>query len=367
MAAIKPLEQSETESFIPMDEAQAAAWRLLENVAIRLRDAPHNPTSKGWLARVRKRFGTEPEYVKGLYLWGGVGRGKTHIMDCFFESLPDTGKRRMHFHHFMQNVHDELAGLPPQPDPLEVLAENLASEVQVLCLDEFVVTDITDAMILHGLMRAFFERGITLITTSNTQPERLYENGLQRERFLPTIGLLTTHTEVFNLDGGTDYRLRALQQAEVYFTPLDERAAQGMRKHFTNLCGGHEEPETVIHINHRDIAAIRLAPGVAWFDFKELCEGPRNTADYIEIAREHHTVLLSEVPKLTPALDAAARRFLHLVDEFYDRNIKLIISAEVALDELYDGAVLRFEYERLKSRLTEMQSLDYLARPHVNL
>ncbi len=350
-----------------MDEAQAAAWRLLEEVAERLRETPYKPPAQGWLARVKKRFANEPEFVKGLYLWGGVGRGKTHIMDCFFESLPGTRKRRMHFHHFMQNVHEELAGLPPQPDPLEVLADRLASDVRILCLDEFVVTDITDAMILHGLMRAFFARGITLVTTSNTPLERLYENGLQRDRFLPTIGLLTVNTKVFNLDGGTDYRLRALQQAEVYFTPLDDHAGRGMARHFANLCGGHKESNRVIHINHRDISALKLAPDVAWFRFSDLCEGPRNTSDYIEIAREYHSVLLSDIPRLTPALDAAARRFLHLVDEFYDRNIKLIISAEVALDELYEGKALEFEYERLKSRLTEMQSLDYLARPHITL
>jgi cell division protein ZapE len=239
--------------------------------------------------------------------------------------------------------------------------------VRLLCLDEFVVTDITDAMILHGLLRAFFARGITLVTTSNIPPDELYRNGLQRERFLPAIGLLQEHAEVFNLDGGTDYRLRALQQAEIYFTPLDEAAEAGLAGHFANLSGGHEEATTSLAINHREIPVRRLAPGVAWFDFAAVCDGPRATADYIEIAREYHTVLISGVPQLTPARDAAARRLLHLVDEFYDRNVKLIVSGATPVENLYQGDALAFEYQRLHSRLTEMQSVAYLARPHLPL
>jgi len=365
MSAISPIENPETGTFKAMDDAQAQAWTLLGEVTERLRAVPHAPPAKGWLARVRKRLGNDADPVVGVYLWGGVGRGKTHIMDAFFEAAPFPQKRRMHFHHFMHGVHEELARLPPQPDPLVVLADKLATHVRLLCLDEFVVTDITDAMILHGLLRAFFERGITLVTTSNTPPERLYENGLQRDRFLPAIELLQSRTRVFNLDAGTDYRLRALQQAAVFFYPLDSNAEAGMETHFSNMSGGHAEATAALVINHRDIPVRKLAPGIAWFDFSHLCEGPRSTSDYIEIAREHHTVLLSGVPRLTPALDAAARRFLHLVDEFYDRNIKLIVSAEVPLQELYDGSVLAFEYERLRSRMTEMQSLDYLARPHL--
>lgn len=353
--------------FEPLDEYQVQAGRLLQDLMLRLQRGPGPPPRRGWLSRVTRRRNSAAPPVKGAYIWGGVGRGKTHLMDAFFENVPSLRKRRVHFHHFMQEVHDQLTLLPPQPDPLEVVADRLAADTRLLCLDEFVVTDITDAMILHGLLRAFFSRGITLVTTSNTPPAELYRNGLQRERFLPAIDLLQAHTEVFNLDGGTDYRLRALQQADIYFTPLGETADTGLARHFANLGGGHAETTTALVVNHREIPVHRLTPGVVWFDFEAICGGPRATADYIEIAREYHTVLVAGLPQLTPAHDAAARRFLHLVDEFYDRNVKLILAAAVPLERLYQGKALVFEYERLRSRLTEMQSVAYLARPHLPL
>ena len=334
-------------------------------LATALEETPHRRPSIGWLARVRNRLGPDEAPVKGIYFWGGVGRGKTHLMDAFFDAVPLEAKRRMHFHHFMHDIHEKLTLLPPQPDPLEVLADDLAKHVRLLCLDEFIVTDITDAMILHGLLRAFFERAITLVTTSNTPPDALYANGLQRDRFLPAIALLKEHTETYNLDAGTDYRLRALRQADVFFAPLDSRAEAGLAQHFANLGSGHQEAMKTLVVNHRDITARGIAPGVCWFDFDALCDGPRATSDYIEIAREYHTVLVSGVPRLSPARDAAARRFLHLVDEFYDRNVKLILSAATPVEDLYEGTSLAFEFQRLRSRLVEMRSVDYLARPHL--
>jgi len=367
MTATDSTQDNQRALFSPFDDIQRQAYARLCDVGRALKAAPQHPSPKGLLARLGKRFREPPSPVSGLYLWGGVGRGKTHLMDAFFAETQVMRKRRLHFHHFMRDLHRELAALPPQPDPLQVVAQRLADEVRLLCLDEFVVTDITDAMILHGLLKAMFARGITLVTTSNTRPDRLYENGLQRDRFLPAIDLLRAHTREFHLDAGTDYRLRALEQAEVYFTPLDERATQRMQRLFDQLSGGHQEGETTLFINQRQIEAQRLAPGTAWLGFRELCEGPRATADYIEIAREYHTILLSGIPQLTPAHDAAARRFLHLVDELYDRNVKLIASSAVPIEDLYKGKDLAFEYERLRSRLTEMQSKDYLARPHLPL
>jgi len=355
------------QAFAPLDEAQAQAHALLLQVGSALQHTQAAPAPAGWLGPLRRRWARTPPPAPGLYLWGGVGRGKTHLMDAFFEGAPVKRKRRLHFHHFMRDLHAQLADLPPQPDPLQVVAERLAAEVRLLCLDEFVVTDITDAMILHGLLAAMFAHGITLVTTSNIPPHQLYENGLQRDRFLPAIDLLAKHTREFNLDAGIDYRLRTLEQAEVYFTPLGGAAESALERLFEQLSGGRGRRDARLIINRRAIRTRRLAPGVAWLGFDELCEGPRATVDYIEIAREYHTVLVSGIPQLAPALDAAARRLLHLVDEFYDRNVKLIVSAAVPLEDLYQGKELAFEYERLRSRLIEMRAVNYLARPHIPL
>lgn len=347
--------------FAAYDPAQAQASRLLVDCHVELCRTPVWRPPLGLFSRLRARFSPPPEPRKGVYLWGGVGRGKTYLMDWFVEALPMTGKQRVHFHHFMRDVHDELAGLPHQPDPLEVLAERRCRDLRVLCLDEFVVTDITDAMLLYGLLRAFFARGITLVTTSNTRPDQLYRNGLQRQLFLPAIELLQRHTHVFELDGGTDYRLRTLAKAGVYYDATQGDAETHLAETFERLAGGHLEPAKSLHINDRDIPVRRMGGDLVWFDFAALCGGPRATSDYIEIAREFHTVLLSGVPRLTPPHDAAARRFLHLVDELYDRRIKLILWAEAPLDQLYDGGLDDFAFERLASRLTEMQSREYLA------
>jgi len=347
--------------FVPFDPAQAEATALLRDLySALLADPVWRPRSgpfAGWLSSRRAR--RDP--VRGLYLWGGVGRGKTHLMDWFVDTLPLPEKRRVHFHHFMHEIHAAMAHLPKQPDPLEVLAEREAAQTRVLCLDEFVVSDITDAMILYGLLRALFARGVTLVTTSNTPPRSLYRNGLQRQRFVPAIELLDRHTRVFELDGGTDYRLRSLTAAGVFFVTGQGGGDAEVAACFERLTGGHALPERTYSVNGRKVQVRRMGSDVVWFDFDTLCGGARATADYIEIAREFHTVLLSGVPVLTPRHDAAARRLLHLVDEFYDRKVKLVLSAAAPLQELYPGGLHDFAHARLLSRLTEMQSLEYLA------
>ncbi|MBN2885313.1 MAG: AFG1 family ATPase, partial [Chromatiaceae bacterium] len=340
--------------------AQQAACERLRDLAERLVATPPPPRARGLLGQMRARLRGAPPPVRGLYLWGGVGRGKTCLMDWFVETLAPPETLRLHFHHFMREVHERMAALPRQPDPLEVVAGQLRERARVLCLDEFLVTDITDAMLLHGLLRALFARGVTLVTTSNTPPDALYHNGLQRALFVPAIDLLKTHTEVFELDGGVDYRLRTLAQVGIYVLEAEEGEAR-LAEDFVRLSGGHAPLPGVLAINGREIPARALGGDVAWFDFAALCATPRAAADYIEIAREFHSVLLSGVPRLGPREEAAARRFLLLVDEFYDRRIKLLLSAAAPLESLYLGGLRDFAHERLLSRLTEMQSTRYLA------
>ena len=302
--------------------------------------------------------------VKGLYFWGGVGRGKTYLMDNFYESLPFQNKMRIHFHRFMQRVHSELTKLNDQADPLLVVADKLAKETRIICFDEFFVSDIGDAMILAGLMEALFARGVSLVCTSNIVPDGLYRDGLQRARFLPAIALVNKHTEVVNVDGGTDYRLRTLQQAELFHHPLDEQADRNLEKYFSQLAVEAGEHDLKLEVNGRIIEAERHADDVVWFDFKALCDGPRSQNDYIELAREFHAVILSNVPIMNSQNDDLARRFINLIDEFYDRNVKLIISAAAPIHALYEGGRLSFEFERTESRLLEMQSEEYLASEH---
>lgn len=306
----------------------------------------------------------EPE--QGLYLWGGVGRGKTYLMDMFFESLPFELKMRAHFHRFMRRVHQELKSLAGESDPLEQVAERLSREAQVICFDEFFVSDITDAMILGNLLDGLFRRGVTLVATSNIVPEQLYKDGLQRERFLPAIDLLNRHTRVVHVDSPVDYRLRALERAELYHCPLDDQADGSLRRSFTSLAPEQSAVgrDMALEIEGRPIRARCVAEDVVWFDFPAICDGPRSQNDYIELAREYHAVLISNVPVFTPDNDDQARRFINLVDEFYDRNVKLVISAAEPLENLYSGGRLRFEFQRTVSRLLEMQSHEYLARPH---
>lgn len=311
-------------------------------------------------------FKTKSEPVKGLYMWGGVGRGKTYLLDVFYESLPTTKKVRTHFHRFMRRVHAELTELKGEKNPLDKVADRLAGEAQVLCFDEFFVTDITDAMILANLLKALFERGVVLVTTSNIEPQGLYKDGLQRERFLPAIDLLYDRTEVFQVDGGEDYRLRALTRSHTYRFPCDEGSERALEDFFQALCpdANNVRSETYIEVESRQIRTKKESDDVVWFRFADVCEGPRSQHDYIVIAKEFHTVLVSGVPQFRGNNDDAARRFIYLVDEFYDRRVKLILSCAADLPSLYTGGKLSFEFERTRSRLLEMQSKEYLALPH---
>ncbi len=314
----------------------------------------------------RWRAWRQRKAVRGLYLWGSVGRGKTYLMDIFFETLPIKEKKRVHFHRFMQYVHEELRTRQGGKNPLRAIARDFSRQVRVLCFDEFFVSDIGDAMILATLLESLFHEGITLVATSNRVPDRLYEDGLQRDRFLPAIALIKAHTQVINLGGDTDYRLRLLEQAALYHFPLDAEAEAFLQDRFSVLSAEHGHPveNSFLLVASRRIPVRKLCEDMVWFDFAHLCEGPRSTADYIEIAREYHTVVLAGVKAMDATHDDVARRFINMVDEFYDRGVKLIMTAEVPIKALYAGGRLEFEFERTRSRLLEMQSHDYLALPH---
>jgi cell division protein ZapE len=303
--------------------------------------------------------------VKGLYIWGGVGRGKTLLVNYFHEALPFEGKLRIHFHAFMQYVHGELRSLNHQQNPLATVADGLARDTRVICFDEFHVSDIADAMILGGLLKELFERGITLVATSNIAPDELYKGGLQRARFIPAIELIKEHTHVLELGSILDYRLRALERVEIYHHPLDPQAEVGLSDAFEKLCPENVVELPAIEIAGRSLEALWAADGIAWFDFAALCETPRSAADYIEIARRFHTVLVARVPRLCDEKLDGALRFIHLIDALYERSVNLVISAEAAPAELYTGHRLRQRFARAASRLVEMQTRDYLARRHM--
>ncbi len=350
------------------DEAQAHAVELLDELYHRLvrRSDLKRTGLGGLLARLAKPSKSSLEPERGLYLWGGVGRGKTFLMDSFYESLPFEQKMRVHFHRFMRRVHGDLDWLKGQVNPLDKVAESIASEARVICFDEFFVSDITDAMILARLLDGLFKRGVTLVTTSNIVPDLLYRDGLQRQRFFPAIALLNHHCLVVNVDGGTDYRLRALEQAALYYTPLGDPADQSLEATFNSLVAveGEIRCHVDLLIEGRIIPARKVAEDIVWFDFEAICEGPRSQNDYIEVAKEFHSVVVAGVPIFSAANNDAARRFINLVDEFYDRSVKLIVSAAAPLHQLYSGGRLGFEFQRTESRLLEMQSREYLARPH---
>ena len=341
------------------DPAQHAALVALD----RIHDELVTAKPAGLLDRL---LGRQPAAPRGLYLWGSVGRGKTFLVDICYEHLPIRAKRRIHFHRFMGEVHARLAELGEISDPLDRVAEEWADDLRLLCLDEFFVTDIGDAMILSRLLHGLFARGVCLLTTSNIAPDGLYRDGLQRARFLPAIELLQQHCEVIHLDSPTDYRLRTLRQAPVYLYPADGDAETALRGHYQRLTADycHEGGES-LQINGRAIPVRDHDEGVAWFDFAALCDGPRAVADYIEIARDLHTVLVSNVPVFEASDDDRFRRFVHLVDELYDRHVNLIASATAAPAALYRGTRLQLESERCSSRLIEMQSRDYLASEHL--
>lgn len=367
---LSPLERYQRDLARPdfhHDSAQAQAVELLQSLYQSLLHAACEKPVVSWLAQIKKIVGASANtQIKGLYFWGGVGRGKTYLMDNFYESLPFEKKMRVHFHRFMRRVHGDLKKLQGKKNPLSLVADSISNEARVLCFDEFFVSDITDAMILGTLMEELFERGIVLVATSNIAPDGLYKDGLQRARFLPAIALLKQHTQVFNLDGGIDYRLRTLEQVQLYYSPLGDSAEKNLLETFNSLvpCAGEVESGVGLELEGRVIRTRHLAEDVIWFDFVELCDGPRSQNDYIELAREYHSVLLSNVPAMGRDNDDQARRFINLVDEFYDRGVKLVISAQRPLIDLYGSGQLEFEFQRTVSRLREMQSREYLARPH---
>jgi cell division protein ZapE len=342
--------------FMP-DEEQAAAVHALDQVWQRLVQR-HAASRKGF---GRFRQGVAPT---GVYMWGGVGRGKTWLMDQFFESIPFRRKMRMHFHHFMQRVHRELTDLQGQRDPLEQVADRIHQDAVVICFDEFFVSNVIDAMILSDLFAMLFERGITLVTTSNIMPDGLYKNGIHRDRFLPTIEMLKTFTTVLNVDAGIDYRLRVLKQANLYQTPLSDDAENWLARRFCALSQQHAVSEDPITVNHRQVNTRGHTEDLLWCDFDELCLKPRSAADFIELAKSYNTVLVGRVPVLDDNINEATRRFIYLVDEFYDRRVKLIVTAEQEILSLYSGTKLAFEIERTRSRLLEMQSDSYLKEEH---
>ena len=344
-----------------VDDAQLRVVKLFAE----LEDAIAGADS--WSYRLRRMLpGSEASAgACGIYLWGGVGGGKTFLMDLFYSSLNIRKKKRIHFHRMMHDIHARLKKLENTEDPLEQIAADIAAETRVLCFDEFFVSDIGDAMILGKLLDGLFRHGVTLVATSNARPADLYRNGLQRKRFLPAIALLEKYTRVVHLDSGTDYRLQLLQQAGTYMTPGGDEATAKLRHYFDEIASGDIIEDHVLQILGRDVQTARCAKGVAWFDFVDICDGPRSQDDYIEIARWYPTVIVSDIPALNRELENSARRFIALVDEFYDRRVKLIISAAADVDDLYTGERLQFEFQRTASRLVEMQSNDYLHAEHL--
>lgn len=301
---------------------------------------------------------------RGIYMWGGVGRGKTFLMDLFFSSLPFKNKQRSHFHRFMHAVHEQLKKFAEQAEPLDLIADRIAAKTKVICFDEFFVADIADAMLLGRLMTNLFERGVTLVATSNIAPDGLYKDGLQRARFLPAIEQIKLHTEVVNVDAGVDYRLRVLERASGWFDANIPATRVEFGRLFAACAGEPGTADAAFVLNHRKLNAERRANDVIWFNFKQICDGPRSQDDYIELARCYHTVLLSNVPVLDALQENPTRRFISLVDEFYDRSVNLIVSGCAPLESIYQGSAFKFEFERTKSRLIEMQSKEYLAKAH---
>jgi cell division protein ZapE len=306
------------------------------------------------------RMLARPAIPRGVYMYGGVGRGKSFLMDCFFNAVPLKRKTRLHFHEFMREVHRELADLTGTVNPLQELGKRMARRYRLICFDEFHVADITDAMILHRLLQALFDNRVSIVTTSNFKPDDLYPNGLHRDRVLPAIELLKDKLEVVSVDNGTDYRQITLAQVGLYQTPLDAAAEAAMTEAFERLAEAKDEPP-LLNIEHRALRARRRAGGVVWFDFKELCGGPRSQNDYLELASQFHTLLLSGVPQMTPRFASEARRFTLLVDVLYDRRVKLVMSAAVPPELLYTEGPLAHEFPRTVSRLREMQSAEFLA------
>ena len=354
------LQDLDRDDFKP-DPAQRSAVELTQNLYTELLN--NSPKPRGMLSRF---FSRKVEPVKGLYFWGGTGRGKTYFVDQFYECLNFEDKHRIHFHNFMRDIHEQMRILPKSPDPLKIVAEKFAMQNRILCLDEFHVHDIGDAMILAGLLQALFDKGVTVVATSNIPINDLYKNGLQRERFLPALALLKSNTREFNIGDGTDYRFTNLFDNTIYHITRDmKQGDEWLNSQLQTLCPCKPKHDRELELNHRVIHYRALADDVVWFDFEALCNTPRSTHDYLDLAKAYHTVLLGNIPVMHPANDAAAKRFVHLIDALYDHHVKLFATAAVEPAKLYNGERLAFAFDRTVSRLLEMGSMSYLASPHV--
>lgn len=356
-AVSQAYEQLLVERGFTSDPAQLNAVRSLDRCALEWGQYKHKRSNS-----LKKLF-AHPEIPQGVYMFGGVGRGKSFLMDCFFNAVPLQRKTRLHFHEFMREVHRELRELQGIVNPLDELGKRIAQRYKLICFDEFHVADVTDAMVLHRLLAALFKNGVGFVTTSNFHPDGLYPDGLHRDRILPAIELLKSRLEVINVDNGTDYRRRALEQVNLYHTPLDAAAEAEMTRAFNELAEAADE-SPVVMIESRELRAKRKAGGVIWFDFRTLCGGPRSQNDYLELATQFHTLILSEVPQMAIRHASEARRFTWLVDVLYDRKVKLVMSAETPPELLYVEGPLSHEFPRTVSRLVEMQSAEFLAEPH---
>jgi cell division protein ZapE len=363
MALIEHYHQALRQPDMVHDAAQEQAILKLASLSNEL--ATHRPFAL--LCTLRKfsplqRFRPQPAH--GLYLWGSVGRGKTWLMNLFYEELPIKEKKRMHFHPFMLDIHQQLGTLKKQKNPLQQIARELAKKYRVICIDEFIVTNITDAMILSELLHNLFRNQVRLVATSNRVPDNLYLNGLQRERFLPAIELIKKHNEVFHLDGGVDHRTSLLELADVYYYPIDESTGQRMEQRIRELAITPVVENKILTILDREIMTVRCSDEIAWFDFDVICSTPRAAQDYILIAQQYSTVFISNIPVLDEHSDDKARRFIYLIDALYDRNVKLIASARSEPERIYRGTMLEFAFHRTSSRLIEMRSHHYLRKPH---
>jgi cell division protein ZapE len=346
------------------DAAQDAAAAHLDALIASLKHRSHSLSERLRSLLPRLAAGALPGAAQGVYLWGGVGRGKTLLMDAFLVSLGGVRRERSHFYRFMRRVHTELGRIKDREQPLELVAERIARKARVLCLDEFFVADIADAMILAALFEGLFRRGVTLVATSNVPPHELYKDGLQRQRFMPAIALIQSRMDVVHLDGGSDYRLRQLERAPTYLDAGLEGTSRDLQQRFAALAGGAVTAPATLRIEGRPLRAVAVGPDIAWFEFRELCEGPRSQNDYIELARLYGTLFIANIPNFTPQDEDAARRFIMLIDELYDRGVKIVVSAAAPPASLYQGERLTFEFQRAASRLVEMQTQQYLAGRH---
>lgn len=357
-----PRERYEADVARGVVRCDAAQLRVLDRIQRLYDDLLQVPApSLGWWTRFLRK---PRRPVRGLYLWGGPGRGKTYLADSLFESLPFPHKHRVHFHRFMQDIHAQLDALPRTPNPLTVIGRRMARQLRVLCLDEFHVHDIADAMLLSGLLQALFDAGISLVATSNSAPDALYLEGLQRDRFLHAIDLIKTHTHVVHLDSATDFRCEQLERSGTYHVAGGDEARRVLERHLQLLSPARVDYGQVLMINQRALPTVASADDVAWFRFVDLCDAPLWARDYLEIAQRFHTVLLSDIPRMDESRDDAAKRFMHLIDALYDRQVKLVATAQESPENLYVGRYLQFAFGRTVSRLLEMGGHRYLAKPH---